>query len=285
MKKIPILPTLFTLGNVFCGLLAMAKAVDGLADPEHFYPKMESACALVFLGMVFDSLDGWVARLTRGFSDFGAQLDSLADALTFGLVPAFLAKVLIEHEGVVSGSPRLHFLAAASYSVMAILRLARFNLENDNEGDHGSFKGLPSPAAGGAVVSLMWLYLVLSRPELEISEGSPTPFGALMGWLTAHDWSAALSWGPTVVVMMLPVLGLLMVSRVPYSHGVKLLTSERAGAFPVLVAFVFCVFLLYLAPVPILFLLFNGYAVFGIARRAVDWWPERNSAKGGASQG
>lgn len=282
MKKIPILPTLFTLGNVFCGLLAMAKAVDGLADPEHFYRKMESACALVFLGMVFDSLDGWVARLTRGFSDFGAQLDSLADALTFGLVPAFLAKVLIEHEAV-GGSPRLHFLAAASYSVMAILRLARFNLENDNEGDHGSFRGLPSPAAAGAVVSVMWLYLVLSRPELETSEGSPTPFGAMMGWFVSHDWSAALGWGPTVVVMMLPVLGLLMVSRVPYSHGVKILTNERAGPFPALVGFVFGVFLLYLAPVPILFLLFNGYAIFGIVRRAAVWWPERNSAEEGAS--
>jgi hypothetical protein len=85
VKRIILLPTLVTLANAFCGVLALSKAIDALADPAAdpgiFYRKLEVACMLVFIGMVFDTLDGWVARVTRGFSAFGAQLDSFADAL------------------------------------------------------------------------------------------------------------------------------------------------------------------------------------------------------------
>ena len=157
-----LLPNLLTLGNAFCGVLALSKAIDALtmsaADPLVFYKKMEAACFLVYLGMVFDALDGWVARLTGGGSAFGAQLDSFSDALTFGVVPAMLAKVLIEHETPPpGGNARLHFLAAATFALMAILRLVRYNLEPEpkrvqREGDEDvkTFQGLPSPAAAGA---------------------------------------------------------------------------------------------------------------------------------------
>jgi len=138
-NRIHLLPNLITLGNAFCGLLALAKAIDALTlsadDPTVFYRKMETACFLVFLGMIFDSLDGLVARMVRSSSAFGAQLDSFSDALTFGIVPAMLAKVLIEHEAELSnyaGSPRVHFLAAAIFSLMAILRLVRFTIEPDD---------------------------------------------------------------------------------------------------------------------------------------------------------
>ena len=121
MKRIVLLPNLVTLANAFCGLLALAKAVDALTapDPASFYLRMDTACMLVFLAMVFDALDGRIARLTRSTSEFGAQLDSFSDLLTFGITPAILAKVLIEHEGPLlgyDGHPRLHFLAAASYA-------------------------------------------------------------------------------------------------------------------------------------------------------------------------
>ncbi|MBM3978590.1 MAG: hypothetical protein FJ299_16575, partial [Planctomycetes bacterium] len=101
-NKIHLLPNLITLGNAFCGLLALSYAIDGLAfrDDALFYAKMEQACFLVFLAMIFDALDGWVARLTGTASELGAQLDSFSDALTFGVTPALLAKVLIEHEGI-----------------------------------------------------------------------------------------------------------------------------------------------------------------------------------------
>ena len=271
MRKVHLLPNLLTLANAFCGLLALAKGIDALAYSGDglFYAKMQTACSLVFLGMVFDLLDGWVARLTRSESPFGAQLDSYSDALTFGVAPALLAKVLIEHEGVLGGwpgNPRLHFLAAAAFALMAILRLVRFNLETDAEvkQKHAVFFGLPSPAAAGSVVSTIWVYLVLRRPELEIVDGTPTPLGGVMGWLGEFDWNGLSAAVPLLLLIQLPLLGLLMVSRVRYSHLGHLLGRDRSS-FVTLVVAVFAAFGFFLVPVPALFLIFNGFVVWGVA--------------------
>lgn len=270
MKRVHVLPNLITLANAFCGLLALAKGIDALAlstqDVVVFYKKMETACFLIFLGMVFDSLDGFVARLTRSHSAFGAQLDSFSDALTFGVAPALLVKVLVEFEARADGSPgdaRLHFLAAAAFALMAILRLVRFNLETPEEDDHKSFRGLPSPAAAGAVASTIWLYLILRRPELEQVEGTPTPMHRLLAWMNRVDWAPFLDWVPALLITMLPILGLLMVSRVRYLHVVSFLTTGRAQFFT-LVSVVFTLFLFFLAPVPLLFAVFNGFCLFGL---------------------
>jgi len=289
VKRIYLLPNLITLANAFCGLLAMAKAVDALALSEPgspvFYSKMETACLLIFLAMVFDALDGKIARITDSFSDFGAQLDSFADFLTFGVAPALLVKVLVEHEGPLvgyDGSPRLHFLAAASFSLMALLRLVRFNLENEHEKEaHAAFRGLPSPAAAGALASTMWLYLVLRRPELELTEGTPTPFGRLMGWMQDVDWTPVLTWIPPLLAVMLVGLGLLMVSRLRYVHVVSALARDRSQFFT-LVSVIFVLFLFYLAPVPCLFLAFNGFVVFGLAGGLVGLRHARAEARGSA---
>jgi CDP-diacylglycerol--serine O-phosphatidyltransferase len=111
-RRAQLLPNLITLGNAFCGLLALSKGIDALtlssAQPSVFYEKMETACIFVLLGMILDALDGLVARMTGGGSEFGAQLDSFSDALTFGVVPAMLAKILVEHE-TPDGSARLHW--------------------------------------------------------------------------------------------------------------------------------------------------------------------------------
>lgn len=273
LKRIAILPNLVTLANAFCGLLALSKAVDALASSGSgggdFYRDMERACFLVFLAMVFDALDGWVARLTRTTSEFGAQLDSFADLLTFGVVPAILAKVLIEHEGPLvgyEGNPRLHFLAAAVFAMLALLRLARFTLETDPDPDeHKSFKGLPSPAAAGALVSWIWIYLILRRPELEMAGDERTPVGAVMSWIQGFDWTPFLSWAPVVLVIWMPILGLLMVTRVQYAHGANVIT-ERSSPFSALVVVLMVCFVLYLAPVPVLFLVFNGFVLVGLVR-------------------
>lgn len=277
MKRVNILPNLVTLANAFCGLLALAKGIDALAatgsDAVVFYSKMDAACMLVFLAMVFDALDGKIARMTGSSSEFGAQLDSFSDMLTFGVTPALLAKVLIEHEGPLlgyEGHPRLHFLAAAAFALMAILRLARFNLETDVEhDDHTEFRGLPSPAAAGALTSTMWLYLVLRRPEVvEFSEGSWTPFGRLTGWMEAMNWTPLYGWLPVVLVGMMILLGVLMVSRVRYAHLISALFREGREFFT-LVGVVFGLFLFYLAPVPALFLSFNAFVLLGPLRAFV----------------
>ncbi len=273
MRTIALLPNLLTLGNAFCGLLALSKAIDALAlsggNPALFYHKMETACWLVFLGMLFDAVDGKVARLTGGTSDFGAQLDSFADALTFGCAPALLAKVLIEHEGPLrdyAGNPRLHFLCAAAFALMAILRLVRFNLEtDDDESAHRFFKGLPSPAAAGAVVSTLLLYLALIRPELELDDGTLTPFGRALRRLPRFEDVTIPGWVLPWIAAILPLLGLLMVSRVQYTHVVSWLFTR--SSFVALVMAVFLMFVFFFAPIPFLFLAFNGFVALGLGRR------------------
>jgi CDP-diacylglycerol--serine O-phosphatidyltransferase len=264
LKTVALLPNLFTLANAGLGLLAISKAIDALAGPpELFYRKLETACWLIFLAMVFDALDGKIARLTRTFSDFGAQLDSFADALTFGVAPAILAKVLFEHEG--GFHPRLHFLAAASFALMAILRLARFNLESEHDAEsHQSFSGLPSPAAAGTLIATLLMFLSLGG-GIEVTDGDPTPVAKGLS-VIPESWRAAIATAllPTIV-FLLPILGLLMVSRVPYAHGASLLYRGR-DRFTTLVTVVFIAFILYLAPVPVLFLTGWVYVVYGVAR-------------------
>jgi CDP-diacylglycerol--serine O-phosphatidyltransferase len=273
VRSITVLPNLLTLGNAFCGLLAVSKGIDALAlsgsNPALFYVKLETACWLIFLGMVFDALDGKVARITGGASQFGAELDSFSDALTFGAAPALLAKVLLEHETLPGGfgHPRLHFIAAAAFALMAILRLARFNLETEpDESAHASFKGLPSPAAAGAVASTMLFYLMMRWPQLEVDDGTPTPLGQALSLF--REWNLAPpSWFLPALALMLPLLGFLMVSRVPYAHFTSMLT--RKGSFFALVYVVFGAFLFFAAPIPMLFIAFNGFVVFGVVRRLV----------------
>jgi CDP-diacylglycerol---serine O-phosphatidyltransferase len=282
MRRITALPNLLTLGNAFCGLLALAKAIDALAlsgsDPSIFYDKIETACWLVFLGMVFDALDGKVARITGGSSEFGAQLDSFSDALTFGCVPAMLAKVLIEHEGPIlgySGSPRMHFIAAAGFALMAILRLARFNLDTTpDEKSHRDFRGLPSPAAAGTVVSTLLFYLMMRRPEqVEVDDGTATPVGRVFSVIDLWRPETMPWWVLPAIAALLPLLGFLMVSRVRYVHAVSLLT--RKGSFFLLVYLVFAAFLLFAAPIPVLFAGFLGFVLVGWIRHVL--FPRRRA--------
>ena len=114
---------------------------------------------LIFLAMVFDALDGYMARLAKSASEFGAELDSLCDMVSFGVAPAFL---------LVKMCPQFSFLhkeavwvIAASYAVCAALRLARFNVETSDEDDHMSFRGLPSPAAAASVAGFAILFHTL----------------------------------------------------------------------------------------------------------------------------
>ena len=271
MRKVHLLPNLLTLANAFCGLLAICKGIDALALSDGggtFYAKMEAACWLVFLGMAFDAVDGKVARMVGGSSNFGAQLDSFSDMLTFGVAPAVLAKVLIEHEGPLYDYPvhaRLNFIAAAVFSLMAILRLARFNLENDPDpAAHKSFKGLPSPGAAGMIAATMLMYLSLKNPDIEFSDGSPTPLGALLRLVPWIHASPFLYWFLPALVLLLPACGLLMVSRVRYTHMFSWITGR--GQFVTLVTVVVAAVLLFTAPPLSMFLVFTGYVFFGLVR-------------------
>jgi CDP-diacylglycerol---serine O-phosphatidyltransferase len=218
LRSISMLPTLLTLGNLLCGFAAVHFVAKYMAGADVFslgHTRVERwlpthlaiAGYLLFASMVFDALDGRVARLTRKTSDFGAQLDSLADVVSFGVAPAFLLIGLIGKAltGDVQVSPssdlisgRIVWIIAAIYACCAALRLARFNVENvHDESSHMAFKGLPSPGAAAVVASLVILHEEVLRRNQDSS------FGEILLWAMPLITLAA---------------GLLMVSRVRYAH-------------------------------------------------------------------
>jgi CDP-diacylglycerol--serine O-phosphatidyltransferase len=137
------MPTLFTVGNLFCGFSSI---VQGSLD------HLEVAALLVVLAGILDGLDGRIARLTGSTSAFGLQFDSLADIVSFGIAPAFLAFQWALH---LTG--RAGWSIAFLFVVCAAMRLARFNIQAPS-GDRRHFVGLPSPMAGGMVASLVYTF-------------------------------------------------------------------------------------------------------------------------------
>ncbi len=150
-KAMFVLPNLFTLSSIFCGFYAILLA-SGDPGPQQFY----QATLAVFFGLFFDMADGRVARLTKTQSDFGVQLDSLADMVTFGVAPA-----VIVHKWGLSGLGLLGSLAAFAYAGCGAIRLARFNvLAQRGLGSKSHFIGLPIPLAAGVLISLVMFHQV-----------------------------------------------------------------------------------------------------------------------------
>ena len=223
LVTVSTLPTLFTLGNLACGfaaihfaLRAMYAAGVGEDDasalmvqthsPERLFSSFLALAAMfIFVGMVCDMLDGALARMTRRTSDFGGQLDSLADMITSGVAPAVLVVALMMRDlseywpnafpGPFSNNHlgRLVWVAALVYAICTALRLARFNVEHTTpDSSHKTFRGLPCPGAAGVIASLV---------VLQEAAGAGT---------TIHK--AIIIGLPFVTVS----LAILMVSRIPY---------------------------------------------------------------------
>lgn len=268
MKKISVLPSLLTLGNAFCGFLAILKAADAatahaLGLQALFVAKLEMAVLLIFLAMLFDALDGKVARLTNQATDFGAQLDSLSDAVTFGVAPALVAKLLLETEGVkvmpfLVRHPRAIFLAATVFALFAVMRLARFNVETagHEENDHSRFKGLPTPAAAGFVASAALFWLHRDDPILR-----ELPDGFFRSLLIGLPWA-------------LVVAGLMMVSTIPFPHILDVLFRGRR-TFPFLAGLVMALGLATLSYEAALLAVTAGYIVSGPVVLLLDLLPWR----------
>lgn len=186
-----LLPSLFTVGNIFLGFLALMR---GLAA------EFTDAALLIYAAAVLDTLDGRIARRMGAESEFGKELDSLADVLTFGMVPALLAY----HWGL-AHLGRLGWLVPFFYLVCAATRLARFNVQTKlSDGRH--FVGLPSPAAAGGVAAVLFF-----APD--------------------SDWRGYLA---GLMLAALAGLGLLMVSTFRYPSFKKLDPGKRLS-FRVLV--------------------------------------------------
>jgi len=172
LKYITILPSLFTILNAVFGFTAIIFAGKGSDMPSAnsripfftFGSTTYYAMAgyMILVAMIADMLDGRLARKVQSTSSFGGQLDSLCDVISFGVAPAYLMLNVLDTSIASIGLAderflqRFIWLSAATYISCAALRLARFNVENEeDESAHMSFMGLPTPAAAGAIVSLI----------------------------------------------------------------------------------------------------------------------------------
>jgi CDP-diacylglycerol--serine O-phosphatidyltransferase len=256
IRPVAVIPTLFTLGNLWCGFFAIAvtarvpKPSVG-AEPAAEIDQLGNialAAGLIFLAMLFDALDGYLARLAKAPSGFGAQLDSLADLVTFGVAPAYLLVKMCPE--VTLWNKFSVWVIAGTFLTCVALRLARFNIETGEEDDHREFKGLPSPAGAAAIASYAFLFWGLRDNH------SHLPFASTLA--DVAEWC--------LPAFALVVAGL-MVSRVRYPHLVShFLAGERS--FQHVVALVFAAVLIAMFrwySVPILCTLF---ALYGPARYA-----------------
>lgn len=146
-----IIPNLFTLANLFCGFAAIVAAFEG---------DLLRAAILILTAGVFDMLDGLVARITDSTSEFGVELDSLCDAVSFGVAPSVMLYVTFFHQWDQWG-----LLLASLPALAGVTRLARFNVQLTSMDDKLYFRGMPIPAGAFVVVSyLVWWHLPLSLP-------------------------------------------------------------------------------------------------------------------------
>lgn len=215
MKRFPILPTLMTLGNLVCGFVAIVYVLKAESTPEQFGLWIRYSGWLILFAVVFDSLDGKIARMSGNMSQFGAELDSLCDVVSFGVAPAFIIMALARKQQFF---PRLSWATSVLFVACAALRLARFNVKSDDsEGSHDYFEGLPTPAAAGFVASLTILFYAL-RDAASVGHGFKGIAKALEPFM-----DGLLYVMPCVGV----VLALLMISRVRYVHVMNRLLRGR----------------------------------------------------------
>lgn len=228
-----VLPNAFTVSSIFCGFYAITLCM-GDAEPGDLY----RAAIAIFFGMFFDMFDGRVARLTKTQSEFGMQLDSLADQVSFGAAPGVLLWRWCLYELEFVG-----LFIAFLYVACGALRLARFNVLASREpGSSKYFVGLPIPLAAGTVVAMV----MASYPF-----GEPKYGGA-----------------PSVAAVAL-VLAALMVSNVRYRTFKDLRPSKKSVSIAFVVCIVFAAVSAQLKPTVALAVLFIGYISLGLGEEVV----------------
>jgi len=264
-KGLYVIPTLFTAANVAMGYLAVLSSIRGFSvsatDPALAASYFNSAGLAIGLAILFDTVDGRIARATRTATEIGVQFDSLADVLTFGIAPTALvyawAVAPTFTENTFGHNVAVFLLFA--YLMCGAFRLARFNLQATRphvliEGavkvDKKAFVGLPIPPAGGLLASLVHF--------------SPAP-------LSSHGAEAAYYYS-YALLGLIGVLSVLMVSTIRYS-SMKSAGKGRQGIFLVLLIAAMAMFIAF----------YSQYALLGIAglyvSHGVIWWLVRGAGR------
>ncbi len=229
-RGIYLLPNLFTTGALFSGFYAVVAGMNG---------RFETAAIAIFIAMIFDGLDGRVARLTNTQSKFGAEYDSLSDMVSFGVAPG-----LVMFSWALSSLGKFGWAVAFIYVACAALRLARFNTQIDTA-DKNYFSGLASPAAAAVMAGIVWV----SQDQGWVGVDVPVGLAILAGCLTA-------------------LMGFLMISNVKY-HSFKGLDLHGRVPFVVMILIVVGIGVIMLAPSGMLLMGFLIYAASGPAAIAL----------------
>lgn len=227
-------PSLFTLGNLACGFFSILSAAQG-----HF----GRAGWLILIAAVFDLFDGRVARMLGTESNFGVEMDSLADAVSFCTAPAALMYFMVLHQYPLWGAP-----IACVYACFGVLRLAKFNtMALAGQGSKKYFSGLPVPAPAAILASFAISYSIMQTN---------------MGGHNLHIMTVYLPYIYNFVVFAMIVMALLMVSTVPYA-AFKAKRNKKMSVWMILF-FVFLVVLLVRYPQDIIFIVMSSYVIFGL---------------------
>lgn len=219
-RGIYLLPNLFTTAGLFSGFYAIVASMNGDFEP---------AAVAIFVAMIFDGIDGRIARITNTESAFGAEYDSMADMVSFGIAPA-----LVAYNWGLNELGKIGWLAAFVFAASAALRLARFNTQVGTA-DKRFFQGLASPSAAAIVAGMVWL-------------------GQDMG-IDGHK----LGYFVTLITVC---SGLLMVSNFRY-HSFKGIDLKGRVPFVVVLLMVLILVVIASQPALLLFTLFCGYAISG----------------------
>lgn len=219
-KGIYLLPNLLTTAGLFFGFYAIVSSMNG-----HF----ENAAIAIFIAMIFDGLDGRVARMTNTQSEFGAEYDSMADMVSFGIAPG-----LVAYNWALADYGKFGWLAAFVFVASAALRLARFNTQV-GVADKRYFQGLASPAAAGIVASIIWVGTTYQITGMD--------YGYIIGGITI-------------------ITGLLMVSNFRYS-SFKDVDWKGKVNFVVVLLIVLAFIIVASSPENVLLIIFTLYALSG----------------------
>lgn len=253
-----ILPSLFTAGNIAAGYYAIMEAIRGSAlhGPQYFD---HSALAIVF-AILFDGLDGRIARLTNTESSFGRELDSLADVITFGVAPSLLAYLWGVRQVLPSTYPQFHarllhfgLVVCFLFLICGACRLARFNVSVNpqprNPGRPGRkyFVGMPIPAGAGVIAAVV-----------HFESGSPI----------YNDWLSAI-W-----ILLIGFTGFLMVSSWRFWSGKEIDMNTRKPARLLVLLVVFGA-LVFEWSEKVLLILVMSYLVSGVMARLAYSWQRR----------
>jgi len=237
-RGVYLLPNVLTTFGLFAGFFAIILATKG---------QYADAAIAIFVAMLFDGLDGRVARLTNTQSSFGEQYDSMADMLSFCVAPALLV-----YFWQFSDLGKIGWLGAFVYTAAGALRLARFNTQIGVE-DKRYFQGLPSPAAAALVAGMVW-----TKQSIGVTDYDQ--------YLTLVSW------------FILVGAGVLMVSNVRY-YSFKEINLKGRSSFKLLLIATLIIIVITLWPSVILFVFFLAYVLSGLIMTMIEVRKKRQMKK------